>query len=94
MGLLGVATLVQDLSRKSIPGRDANLPPFIIEQMEAQDIQPTLRQLALSSGVKLVTLQENLKGTAAMRLSNAKKLADALKCSVDDLIKEVPTLLQ
>lgn len=81
-------------ARKSIPGRDANLPPFIVERMEMLGMRPTLTQLAMLSGVGLTTLRRNMNGENEMKFSTASRLACALDIAIDDLATNVPFLVQ
>lgn len=74
-------------ARKSIPGRDADLPAFIVERMEALQLQPTLTQLALGIGASKSGLRENLKGLTATKLETAIKLAEFLRCELKDLVQ-------
>jgi hypothetical protein len=79
--------MVENAVRKSIPGRDANLPPFIVERMEQLGVRPTLTHLALGVGVPKATLGRNLSGSQAMRLETAIKLADFLRCNLNELVQ-------
>lgn len=79
---------------RSIPGPDANLPGFIYDRMIYLNLSPTLTQLAEITGLQIRTLQRNLKGERAIKLSTAKQLADALDITVDDLIKAMPDIVQ
>lgn len=79
---------------RKAPGPDANLPPFIYDRMKAMNLQPTASQLALLTGVNLVTLQRNLKGEREMKLSTAYALKEGLKLdNIDELIANVPGLI-
>lgn len=81
--------------RKSIPGRDANLPPFIIERMEELGYRPTASQLALLCGTGHVSMQRYLRGEREMPLSTAAKMRTALKLeSIDKLIDALPYLAE
>ena len=70
----------------------ASLPDFIYQKMVDLDMRPSYRKLAEKSGVNFMTLQQNLTGTAEMKLSNAKRVADAINCTVDELLEHVPEL--
>lgn len=78
--------MIDNTARESIPGRDANMPSYIVERMVALKLRPTLTQLALGTGTPLNTLRQNLNGTKAMKLVTAIGIAKFLKCSVDDLV--------
>lgn len=80
--------MVESLGRKT-PGPKGSMPASIKEAMLAVGLKPTLTQLALSSGVPLMTLKTNLCGEAEMRLSTALKLARALNISMEELIKKL-----
>lgn len=79
---------------RSIPGPDANLPHFIYERMIHLNLNPTLTQLAELTGLQIRTLQRNLKGERAFKLSTAKQLADALDITIDDLVKAMPSIVE
>lgn len=86
--------MVYDLSSdRPIPGPDANLPPYIYDRMIALDMRPTLSGLADMCGISHQALQKYLRGKREMRLSTAKRLAEALKVeSIDTLLVEMPYL--
>ncbi len=86
--------MIDNAARKSIPGRDANLPPYIVQRMKALEVKPTLSQLALMTGIKIMTLQTNLAGATAMKLPNAYKLAKSLDISLSELVENVPFLAE
>lgn len=79
---------------KAIPGKDANLPPYIKDRMVELGYSPTLTQLGLGTGMDLSVLRRNLSALESMRLTTAKKIADFLKVSVNDLIENIPTLVR
>ena len=58
------------------------------------EMRPSYRELAKKSGVNFMTLQQNLTGISKMNVSNAKRVADAIKCSVDELLEHVPELVK
>ncbi|MBX9687366.1 MAG: helix-turn-helix transcriptional regulator [Candidatus Obscuribacterales bacterium] len=76
-----------EAARKSIPGRDPNLPTFIIDRMEDLNLKPTLTQLALGTGTPINTLRQNLNGARAMRLETAVKIAEFLDCDLSELVR-------
>ena len=79
--------MVDNTARKSIPGRDANLPPFIVERMLELDMRPTLTQLAIGAGISKTSLGENLAGKSGMKLDTALRMADFLQCDLTELVK-------
>lgn len=79
--------MVESVIRKSIPGRDANLPSFIVDRMVALNMRPTLTQLALGIGSPKTTLRENLNKSKAMKLETAVRIAEFLQCDLTDLVK-------
>lgn len=80
-------------ARKNITGKDPGFPPYLISKMEAAGLRPTLASLAFACGVPATTLTQNLHGQKAMRLATAKRIADAIDCSIDDLVYHMPELL-
>lgn len=85
--------MVDNLARTAqSPG--ANLPAFIDERMKAVGVKrPSLRQLALGARVSDTTLHHNLSGKTSMSVPTAKRVADFLECSVDELIDNVKQLV-
>ncbi len=81
--------MVESLGRKT-PGPKGSMPASIKEAMLAVGLKPTLTQLALSSGVPLMTLKTNLLGESEMRLKTALRLASVLNLSVEELAKRLP----
>lgn len=61
------------------------LPSFIFLRMQSLNMKPTMRGLAAVSGVPAITLHRNFHGERAMQFETAKKLAKALKVSLDEL---------
>lgn len=84
----------QSMYAKATPGRDANLPPYIKDRMTELGYSPTLTQLGLGTGMDLSVLRRNLNALESMRLTTAKKIADFLKVSVNDLIDNIPALIR
>jgi transcriptional regulator with XRE-family HTH domain len=77
---------------KTIPGKEANLPPYIKDRMVKLDMVPTLTHLAGLIGTSKQTLGQNLSGLNKMSYPTAARLADALEVSLDDLRKNLPFL--
>lgn len=80
--------VVESLGRKT-PGPKGGMPASIKEAMLAANLTPTLTQLALATGIPLMTLKTNLSGEKEMRLSTALKLAAVLNISVEDLAQRL-----
>lgn len=80
--------------RHWITGRKGNIPPYIMQRMEALGLRASLRALALAVGVPTMTLAKNLTGENGIKLSTAVKLAQTLDCSIEDLVENIPELLK
>jgi transcriptional regulator with XRE-family HTH domain len=80
--------VVGNLAKNNETG--VSLPDFVRERLEEMGYRPSWRQLALLSGVPFSTLQANLTGRSETRLGTAKKLAEALTCTVDELCNNTP----
>lgn len=74
-----------DNTAKKASGWGDGLPPYVFNRMAALGMKPTLRQLALLSGVTTITLYRNFHGERAMHWETAKKLAVALQVGLDEL---------
>lgn len=79
--------MIDSASRKSIPGRDATMPEFIVNRMAEMNLRPTLTCLALGTGTPLNTLRQNLNGNSAMKLETAVKIAEFLDCDLTELVR-------
>ena len=77
----------EPLARKVWGG---TLPDFIRERMASEhgEKRPSLRKLAVGSGIQVMYLSRALQG-AEISFDAAKKLAGYLNCSLDDLSKHI-----
>lgn len=76
--------MATNLSINNRPG--AGLPPWVRARMELLGVRPSLGCLAEALDIPPMTLSTNLRGVKEMRISTAKKLADYLKISTDEVI--------
>lgn len=81
--------MVDNTPRKSIPGRNVNLPPVIVERMELLGMLSTLTQLAIGAGLPQTILRDNLMDLTAMLLERAISSFASFDCSLHNLVKDV-----
>lgn len=84
--------MVDNLARKHEAG--SSLPPFIRAKMEALGFSPTLRELARRLNRDSGPLYRNLTGQSEMTLGNAKRMAEVLDVTVDELIHNCSELIR
>jgi lambda repressor-like predicted transcriptional regulator len=64
---------------------ESSIHPWITSRMNKLGI-PSLRQLAYKAGLPAMTLHHGLTGRSDLSAKRAKKLADALEVSLDELL--------